>query len=311
MERRPLGTTGLEVSPIALGCGAMGGDEHWGVVDDSESIAAIHCAIEGGVNLLDTAPTQGDGHSETIVGRAIQGRREQVLISTKCGLVPDARSPGGYTRCLRRESILRECENSLRRMRIETIDLYQCHWPDPETPIAETLGALESLVEQGKVRAIGLSNYGCQRLSEARAAGRVDFVQTGLSVLDRRAAEEIIPYCQEYRVSVLAYGCLLRGLLTGKFDAQSRFTGLRAADPAFSGERYRRNLHAVEKLQAIAENYGRSVAQLALNWVTSYPGVTSAVVGAKRASQILENLGGWGWRIGDEDLRKIDELMAA
>ena len=309
MELRRLNNTDLEVSPIALGCAAMGGDDAWGVVDDSESIAAVQTALDLGVNLVDTAPFQGDGHSEQIVGKAIRGRRDRVLVSTKCGLVPDERDPRQRVRCLSRDSIRRECEASLQRLCVETIDLYQCQYPDPDTPIAETMEAMARLREEGKIRVAGLSDYGTQPLAEARRVGTVSFLQASFSMLKRHGAQELIPYCQEYRIPMLAHGCLARGLLTGKFDAHSTFEGVRAHKSAFLGERYVRNLKTIDQLRAIARDYGKTVGQLALNWVIHHPGVTAAVVGAKRASQVQENVGAVGWCIREADLPKIGDIL--
>ena len=308
MQRRALGDSGLEIGPIGLGCWAMGADGTWGPVDDNESIATIQTALDLGVNLIDTSPYQGRGHSEELIGKAIQSRREQVVLSTKCGLFhdPDESLP---RRCLKKDAVLHECEQSLRRLRVKTIDLYQCHWPDPETPIAETMEAMELLLQQGKIRAIGLCNYGCQRLSEARAAGTVQACQLPLSMLQRQVTEELLPYCQEYKLGVLAYSPLCKGLLTGKFDLTSRFEDLRREQAEFQGDRLARNLAVIEKLRPIGENYGKSVGQLALNWVSHYPGVTGVIVGAKKPSQIRENVGALGWRIEPEDLDQIGAIL--
>ena len=309
MERRPLGQSGLSVSPIALGCAAMGGDEEWGPVDDNESIATIHSAIELGINLIDTAPTYGNGHAEEIVGKAVQSCRDEVIVATQCGLVGGA-DEGESRRCLTAASIQRECERSLRRLRVEFIDLYQCHWPDPDTPIEETLGAMNRLVEQGKVRAVGLCNYGCQRLAEARAAGTFHTVQLQLSLLKRQATDELIPYCQEYQLGVLAYGALGRGLLTGALGADVHLSDARRRDPEFQGRRYAGILALVEKVRPVAENHGKSVGQVALNWVCEYPGVTAVIVGATRPSQIRENVGAIGWRLDGAEQGIIDAVLS-
>jgi len=286
----------------------MSADGTWGPVDDNESIATIQTALDLGINLIDSSPYQGGGHSEQLIGKAIQSRREQVILSTKCGLFhhPDESLP---RRCLKKDAILHECEQSLRRLRVETIDLYQCHWPDPETPIAETMKAMELLVRQGKVRAIGLCNYGCQRLSEARAVGTVHAVQLPLSMLQRQVTDELLPYCQEYKLGVLAYSTLCKGLLTGKFDQQSQFEDFRRNHPEFQGQRLARNLVTIEKLRAIGENYGKSIGQLALNWACHYPGVTGVIVGAKKPSQIRENVGAVGWQIHHDDLDRIEAIL--
>lgn len=310
MQRRPLGESGLEVSVIALGTWAMGATvETWGQVDDRESIEAVHQAIDCGINLIDTAPIYGLGHSEEIVGKAIRGRRDEVVLATKCGLTFPQSKNDPPVRCLTRKFILRECEASLRRLQTDHIDLYQCHWPDPATPIAETMGALVWLREQGKISAIGLSNYGCEEIAAARVCGPVHVLQPAFSLVCPYAAEELIPYCSEHRIGVLPYSPLAKGLLTGKFTFGMKFADVRARDPEFMGDRFRRNLNVVEQLRSIAARYGKTVAQAAINWTLGFPGVTAPIVGAKRPSQVLENAGGAGWSLGDADRLAIDALM--
>ncbi|MFH0982106.1 MAG: aldo/keto reductase [Planctomycetota bacterium] len=311
MEHRKLGTSLLDVSVVCLGTSAMGGDVNtWGRVDDNESIATIERALELGVNLIDTAPTYGDGHAEEIVGKALRDRRASVLVVTTCALVPSDKPQtfGGWRQT--REGIIRACEASLRRLQTDYIDLYQCHWPDPTTPISETMSALKHLMEQGKIRALGLSNCGCETVAAAREFGPVHALQSPLSLLQRRAQEALLPFCIEHHIGVLAYGTLAKGLLTGKFAENSRIAGIRATDPEFIGIRYRRNLGRVAKLAQIALRHDRTVAQLASQWVIQHPGVTAAVVGAKRPSQILENVGGAGWCLEGADLAAIETLVA-
>ncbi len=312
MQRRPLGDSGLEVSPLALGTWAMGGFvPTWGTVDDRESIAAIHQALDAGINLIDTAPIYGLGHAEETVGKAIQGRRHEVLVATKCGLLLPKSEEDLPPRCLGRDSVLRECDSSLRRLRTDTIDLYQCHWPDPETPIEETMGALTTLWERGKIRAIGLSNFSCEQITAARDYGPIHSVQPCFSMFHLRAAEDLLPYCIEHRIGVLAYGPLAKGLLTGKFDSDSRFDDIRASDPDFTGDRFLRNLGIVEEIRRIAKAYDKTAAQLALNWTSHYPGVTAPIFGAKRPSQVLENVGAVGWTISEDDCARIKALLGS
>ncbi len=312
MQRRPLGDSGLEVSLVALGTWALGGDiETWGHVDDRESIATIHQALDCGINLIDTAPIYGLGHSEEIVGKAIQGRRDELLLATKCGLLFPASKDELSPRCLTRDGVLLECERSLRRLRTDVIDLYQCHWPDPQTPVTETMEALTTLLEQGKVRAIGVCNFSCQQLATAREFCPIHALQPHFSMLHRRASEDLIPYCIECHIGVLPYSPLVKGLLTGKFTATDRFSDVRARDPDFMGERYRRNLRVVDELKGIARSYGKTVAQLAINWAAARPGVTAPIVGAKRPSQVLENAGGVGWTITQEDRGRVDTILGS
>ncbi len=310
MERRKLGESGLDVSMIALGTWAMGGTvETWGYVDDRESIAAIHQAIDLGVNLIDTAPIYGLGHSEEIVGKAIQGRRHEVLVATKCGLLFPQSKDQLPPRCLSRESIFRECEQSLRRLRLDVIDLYQCHWPDPQIPIRETMEALTTLLRQQKIRALGLSNFSCEEIAAAMEFGPVHCLQLPFSMLQRRAADDLLPFAFEHKMAAIAYSPLSKGLLTGKFQPGDRPGGIRARDPDFLGERFRRNLRIVDALKEIAAEYGKTVTQLVINWTAASPGVTAALVGAKRPSQVIENVGGVGWTIDDEDQARIDRLL--
>ncbi len=288
----------------------MGGTvETWGYVDDRESIAAIHQAIDLGVNLIDTAPIYGLGHSEEIVGKAIQGRRHEVLVATKCGLLFPRSKDQLPPRCLSRESIIRECEQSLRRLRVDAIDLYQCHWPDPQIPIRETMEALTALLHQQKIRAIGVSNFSCEEIAAAREFGPVHCLQLPFSMLQRRAAADLLPFAAEHNMAAIAYSPLSKGLLTGKFQPSDRPGGIRARDPDFLGERFRRNLRVVDALKTIAAEYGKTVTQLVINWTATYPGVTAPIVGAKRPSQVIENVGGVGWTIAYEDRVRIDRFL--
>lgn len=310
MERRPLGDSGLDVSMIGLGTWAAGGTvETWGHVDDRESIATIHQALDSGINLIDTAPVYGLGHSEEIVGKAIQGRRDEVVLATKCGLLFPKSRDQLPPRCLAPQSIRRECEDSLRRLRTDVIDLYQCHWPDPNTPPQKTMEALTDLRNKGKIRAIGLSNFGCQAVATAREFGPIHSLQPPFSMLHLRASEDLIPYCLEHGIAVLPYSPLAKGLLTGKFDADTDFEDIRAHDPEFRGNRYLRNLRIVERLRTIADTYGKTVAQLVINWTAYHPGITAPLVGAKRPSQLLENVGGVGWSLSNEDRQRINRML--
>ncbi len=310
MEYRRLGKSELEVSVVGIGCWAIGGTVNsWGPVDDNESISAIRQGLDLGITFIDTAPSYGYGHSEEIVGRAIAGRREQVIVATKCGIV--WRDPGGRVeRNLKPDSIRRECEASLRRLRTDTIDLYQIHWPDTDTPLRETMEMLVALREQGKIRAIGVSNFSCEQMSEARRYGPVDSLQPELSMLEQHVAEELLPYCREYGIGVVTYGSLARGLLTGKFNASSTFTDLRATDSRFMGDEFLRNLRLIERLRAVAQRLNRTVGQLALRWVIQQPGVTSAIAGVKRASQVVENAGAGEFTISAEEMDEIDTILA-
>lgn len=310
MEQRPLGNSGLMVSPIGLGTWAMGGTvETWGVVDDRESIAAIHQALDGGVNLIDTAAVYGLGHSEQIVGKAIQGRRDAVVLATKCGLLFPVSEDELPPRCLKKESIIRECEASLRRLRTDVIDLYQCHWPDPDTPIRETMEAMGTLLKQGKIRAVGLSNYSCEEIAAAREFAPIHCLQPPFSMIHRRASEDLLPFCLEHEIGVISYSPLAKGLLTGKFDESSKLEGIRATDPDYLGSRFRSHLAIIAKLRPIAEASGMTLAQLAINWTVRQPGISAALVGAKRPSQVAENIAALDRSPSPDQQAQIDAIL--
>jgi len=318
MHYRRLGKTDLEVSMVALGCWAMGSDpDFWGPADDNESIATIHKALDLGINLIDTAPSYGLGHSEEIVGKATADRRDRAVLATKCGIMPtsntkiDPDAKTGSDRNLSRRGIEQECEASLRRLRTDVIDLYQCHWPDPNTPIDETMEAMTHLRQQGKIRAVGVSNFSCEQMSACRAAGQLDCLQPPLSMLERRAADDLIPYCQEYGMGVLVYGPLCKGLLTGKYDRNNLPTDFRADDEHFQSDRLARHLRTLEQLGDIAGRYGITLGQLAIAWAANFPGVTAAIVGARKPSQVMENAGAADVRLSVQDTVAINEMLRA
>lgn len=305
-DRRGIGSGELHSLPLAMGVWAMSGGPSWGQADDNESIGAIQRAIDLGVNLLDTAPIYGLGHGETLLGRAIIGRRDRLLVSTKCGLsFPD--HPGARpARDLSPENIQRECEASLRRLRTDWIDLYFCHWPDPNTSLHETVDALVRLLEENKIRAIGLANYSIEQISKAMEYGPISAIQVPASLLSIKQQADLLAFCCRHTIAFLAYSPLAKGLLTGKFTARSSFEGARAKDPDFLGERYLRNLEVVERIQAIARRRDKTCVQVALNYITSVPGLTAAIFGAKRISQVEENRAALGWALSDEDRAAID-----
>jgi aryl-alcohol dehydrogenase-like predicted oxidoreductase len=204
---------------------------------------------------------------------------------------------------------MRECESSLRRLRTDWIDLYQCHWPDPNTPIRETMRALTRLLEDGTIRAIGLSNFGCEKMTAAREFGPIHALQPPFSMLQTRAREDLIPYCQEHGIAVLPYSPLAKGLLTGKFSENDKFSDIRARDPDFIGDRFRRNLGLVDGLRGVAERCGKTVAQVVVNWTSNQPGVTAPLLGAKRPTQIDETIGGVGWQLPASEFDCIDKLI--
>lgn len=311
MEHRKLGTSGIDVSVISLGTAAMGGDlAAWGRVDDNESVAAIHRALELGVNLIDTSPAYGEGHSEEIVGKAVRDRRESVRLATTCSSGPVQTPRNSISQENARDRIIHDCDVSLRRLQTDYIDLYQCSWPEPGRATAETMMALTTLLEQGKIRAVRLAHSSCDEIAAALEYGPIHALQVPLSLCRRRAIADLLPFCVEHDIAVLACGTLAKGLLTGKFEPGTPISGVRAMDPEFMGTRYGRNLERVRKLSGIAARHDKTLAQLAIQWALVQPGISSVVVGAKRPSQVAEDVGGAGRRLEPDDLAAIETLFA-
>ncbi len=328
MRKRLLGASNIEASAVGLGTWAIGG-WMWGGTDEKESIAAIHAAIDAGINLVDTAPAYGFGLSEEIVGRAIAGRRDKVVLATKCGMVWHCKKgnlffnsdkgnitkgKGQYQvhRYLGRESIRYEVEQSLRRLKVDCIDLYQTHWQDPTTPIAETMAELMRLKEEGKIRAIGVSNATPEEMGQYCAAGRLDSDQEKYSMLDRGADKKNLPFTRKSGIAFLAYSPLAQGLLTGAigpdrvFDKDDqRFSGAR-----FSVENRKRVAALLDTFRPIASGHGITLAQLAIAWTIQQPGCTHALIGARNARQAVENAAAGSVDIGDRDLAVIDKAIA-
>ncbi len=313
METRRLGRRGPAFSVIGFGAWAIGGGGYawgWGgEQDDATSIAAIHRALERGINWIDTAPSYGLGRSEEVVGRAIQGLAARPFIATKCGQVWDSR--GRIRTNLRPASIRREVEASLHRLRVDAIDLYQCHWPDEHTPVEETWQTLAALVDEGKVRHIGVSNFDAPLIRRCLAVRHVDSLQPPYSLLARDVAEDLLPFCAARGVGVVVYSPMQSGLLSGRFDpARLGSDDWRRHDPAFRPPRLRKNLEFVERLRLIAGRRGKTPGQLAIAWVLRRPEVSSAIVGIRRPEHAAEDVGGAGWQLSDEDLREIDRAQA-
>lgn len=319
MQRNQLGQSSVTVSSIILGAWAMGG-WFWGGTDDEESVTAIRAAVDAGITSIDTAPVYGFGHSEEVVGRGVRGIRDRVQLLTKVGLrwdteegahFFDTHDPTGQERRifrnLRPDSIHWEVEQSLRRLRVEFIDVIQCHWPDPSTPIADSMGALADLVRSGKVGAIGVSNFSPEQLREAQSAlGDVPLASTQpkYSLLHRGIEKDVLPYCRDHRVGVVAYSPMARGILTGRVTMDREFpeSDGRSSDPLYHPENRKRVLDALDGVQDIADRYGVSLANLVVAWVVHQPGITGALVGARTAQQAIENA-----KAGDISLEEADE----
>jgi aryl-alcohol dehydrogenase-like predicted oxidoreductase len=324
MQTRKLGYSDLYLTTVGLGTWAIGGGGwafSWGPQDDAESIAAIHRALDPsinsghglGINWIDTAAVYGLGHSEEIIGQAIAGRRDEVIIATKCGLVWDEGSTTPYGR-LKAESVRREAEASLRRLNVEVIDLYQIHWPNPDQDIEEAWGVIADLIREGKVRYGGVSNFGVEQLKRVQPIHPVASLQPPYSMLRRGIEEDLLAYCAANDIGVIVYSPMQAGLLTGKFTKE-RAANLpdedwRKRNSYFQEPELSANLVLVEKLRPIAERNGRTVAQLAIAWVLRRPEVTAAIVGARRPSQIEETAQAGDWVLSAQDIAEIDTLLA-
>lgn len=314
MKTRKLGWTDFDLTTIGLGTWAMGGGGWqfgWGPQDDKQSQFAVRRALELGINWIDTAPVYGLGHAEEVVGKAITGLPEKPIIATKCGLVWDEN--GNITNSLKRESIRAECEASLRRLDVETIDLYQIHWPVPQEDIEEGWGTMAKLVTEGKIRYAGVSNFNLEQLGRIQPIHPVASLQPPYSMLRRDIEGELLRYCSENNIGVIAYSPMQKGLLTGKISRE-RMASLpeddhRRRDPLFQEPALSANLELVEKLRSITERNEISLAQLAIAWTLRRPEVTSAIVGARNHSQIEETFMAGDWKLSSEDVAEIESLL--
>jgi aryl-alcohol dehydrogenase-like predicted oxidoreductase len=310
METVAIGDTSLVVSRIGLGTWAIGG-WMWGGTDEQQSIRTIHEALDRGITLFDTAPVYGFGHSEEILGKALaqDGRRSRAAIATKVGL--DWRD-GKPFRNASRQRIMKEVEDSLRRLRTDVIDLYQVHWPDPGTPIAETAAAMADLLRTGKIRAIGVSNFSPAQMDAFRAVAPLHAAQPPYNLFERAVEKDVLPYSREHGLAVLAYGSLSRGLLSGKMSASTRFDGddLRKADPKFQPPRFVEYLAAVARLDRFAQdNYGKRVIDLSVRWVLDRGEANVALWGARRPDQLAPISETMGWHIDVAAMAEIDRIL--
>jgi aryl-alcohol dehydrogenase-like predicted oxidoreductase len=310
METIKISGTQLEVSRVGLGTWAIGG-WMWGRSDEKQSIKTIRTAIDSDITLIDTAPVYGFGHSEEIVGKALAapGLRQRVAIATKVGLDWQGGQP---FRDASRGRIFAEIEASLKRLRTDYIDIYQVHWPDPETPLEETAAAMLELYQQGKIRAIGVSNFSPAQMDRFGVVAPIHSLQPPYNLFERGIEKEVLPYCLWEGIATMAYGPICRGLLSGRMRVDTLFDGddLRKTDPKFQGVRYAEYLQAVERLDLYArEKFDKRVIQLALRWVLDQPGVSVALWGARRPDQLAPINGAMGWSLNHDALRMIDRIV--
>jgi aryl-alcohol dehydrogenase-like predicted oxidoreductase len=294
MERTEIPGTSLRVSPVAIGTWAIGG-WMWGGTDEAESVATIQAALEHGINVVDTAPVYGFGRSEEIVGRAIAESRlrSHVIIATKVGLQWEG---GRVSRNASRARIMREVEDSLRRLRTDYIDIYQVHWPDPLITIEETADAMHMLFAQGKIRAIGVSNFSVGQMERFRRIAPLHVLQPPYNLFERAIESDLLPYCRKNDIAMLGYGALCRGLLSGRMKQDTVFDGddLRRTDPKFLQPRFAQYLAAVARLDRLAQRFGKRVIHLAVRWMLDQ-GITTALWGARHPDQLrpVDEVAGW------------------
>jgi aryl-alcohol dehydrogenase-like predicted oxidoreductase len=299
-----------QVSRIGLGTWSIGG-ALWGGTDEGEAIATILKALDQGINFIDTAPAYGKGASEKIVGKALKkyGKRDQIVIATKVGLNQETEN---IFRDSRKKSILKEIDDSLSRLQVDYIDLYQVHWPDPQTPIAETAETLNQLLNQGKIRAIGVSNYSTEQMDEFRKSAPLHTSQPPFNLFEKEAEKTILAYCLKEDIGVIGYSALCRGLLSGKMSKKTKFEGddlRKSMDPKFQEPHFSEYLKCIEALKAWAqEKHQRSIIALAVRWVID-KGVNVALWGARKPEQLDEMDHVLGWKLTPQDFNEIDKII--
>ena len=306
MKYRKFGSTGIDISTIVMVCWAIGGGYTWGEQDESDSIDTIRAAIDAGINMLDTAEFYNDGVSEEVLGKGLAGQRDKVLVATKVG-------PENLTA----DKLIQACEGSLKRLGTDYIDLYQIHWPNWDVPLEETLGGLEKLKQAGKIRFIGVSNFGVRDLTEALGCAEVVSDQLAYSLLFRAIEYEILEKCKNSQVGVLAYSPLAQGLLTGKFKGPDEVDDERARVRWFSKNRSetvhdsegceKETFEAVAKVQAISADIGEPMANVALAWILQQPGVTAVLAGARKPDQIIDNARAVDLELSQEELNSLSD----
>ncbi len=319
IQTREIGSSGIHTSVVGLGTWAIGG-WMWGGTDEEKSIAAIHASIDSGISLLDTAPAYGQGVAEEIVGKALIGRRDKVVLATKCGLVWHTQKGNHFFdyegkpvhRYLGKDAIIYEVEQSLKRLKTDYIDHYITHWQDPTTPIAETVEALETLKSQGKIRSIGASNTTTADIESYVAAGALDAIQEEYSMVKRDIEKQIVPLCQSNNVSILSYSSLALGLLSGKMGPERTFQGddQRKDNPRFSQANRAKVARLMDSIAPVAEAHQATKAQIVIAYTLSQPGITFSLCGARDAQQAEENAGAARLRLSPTEVEAIGQAVA-
>lgn len=310
MEFFKTAVEGLEVPRVGLGTWAMGGSG-WGGIVDEPAVKCVRAAIDMGVTLVDTAPAYGAGHSEMLVGEALKdGYREKCILATKCGLSWD--KDGNVYRDARPETLRKELEDSLRRLGTDHIDIYQVHWPDERVPIAETAGVMAEFLKEGKIRAIGVSNFTNEMLDEWRKTAPLHTIQPSFNILEDKLFENQLPYAKEHNITVLGYSTLCRGMLHGKYHVGMKFNDgdMRAQeDPKYQGQNFVNHLAAVDELKEYAAKLGKTVAQISVRWALE-KGVSCALLGARRPDQLDWIPGCVGWKLTEEQCAEMEAIVA-
>lgn len=318
MEYRRLGSTEIQVSAVGFGTWPIGGT-HYGPSDEEQAILAIQKALEIGINCFDSAPTYGRGHAEELLGKALGSRRKDVVIVTKCGMTWDPNEPrlGGPSMLdSSPAAIHRMVERSLKLLQTDYIDVYLVHWPDPAVPLQETMRAMEELRQSGKVRYICVSNFRVDHMRECLRWAKLNVLQVGYNLFDRRQEPDTLPFCLNQDIGVMAFGPLAHGLLTGTFTSDTTFvdwdwrkSGNVFGQRLFTADNFRRNLEVVDQLREIAEERNVSLPNLALGWVLHHPAVGVALVGARTAYEVETTQGALGCKLSPEDLERIDRII--
>ncbi len=316
MQKKRLGNSDMELTPIGVGAWAMGGGGWafaWGPQDDSESVEAIHTALDRGVNWIDTAAVYGLGHSEEVVARALDGRANKPYVFTKCERNWDENRK--IYSSLKADSVRRECENSLRRLKLDAIDLYQIHWPDPEQDLEEGWTTLAELQREGKVRWIGVSNFNVQQMERCRKIAPITSLQPPYSAVSPEVEADVLPYCQKHGIGVIVYSPMKSGLLTGKMTKErvAAFPedDFRRRALAFQEPNLTRNLELADLMKAIGARHGRSAGEVAIAWTLRHPAVTAAIVGMRSAEQAKGVTGALDFRLSPAEVEEIESFRAA